>query len=110
MVTDDHARSPRSKEEKVKVIHDKSLFTLIYLLSFQLKKAIAELAKNGFLQKDAASESEMTLTSLEKFKGYFQSNIQRLIKSEYLMKVEEDSTNPKFSVCFVELATYLEGN
>jgi hypothetical protein len=32
--------------------------------------------------------------------------MQRLIKSEYLMKVEQE--NPKFSVCFVELASYLD--
>jgi len=35
--------------------------------------------------------------------------MQRLVKSEYLLNAEEeDNSNPKFSVCFVELATYLE--
>jgi len=67
----EHTRSPRTKEQKVKVIHDKSLFTLIYLLSFQLKKAISALTNSGVLHNDSNLEAEMTNTSLEKFKGYF---------------------------------------
>lgn len=66
--------------------------------------------KGPHKSNDEKDENKCTLESLLKFSTYVKQNMQRLIKSEYLMNPETSNENPKFSVCFFELSTFLESD
>ena len=89
--------------------YNKALFTLAYLVSLQLRKymemfsSITKMKVEDLKDPDIMkSKQEQIQVSLDKFKKHFTKNLDQLNEKEVHKKV-----SPKFTVCFIDLASYL---
>ena len=94
----------------------KSLFTLCYLLTLQLKKFVqlfndfTRMSVNDLKDENIfVQKKEQISFSLQKFEKYFISHYQKLKKNEdYLRNNFSNDFGPKFSLCFIELSEIFE--
>ena len=89
--------------------YNKALFTLSYLVSMQLRKymelfnKLTKMRVQDLQDPDIMKQKqEQIQKSLDKFKKHFTVNLDALNLKEL-----HKSVSPKFTVCFLDLASYL---
>ena len=85
--------------------YSKALFTMSYLVSFQLKKVLNCMGEEG----EPKSGRGLAPKAIIKFNSFFKQNLVKLLVEEANRDAlcPEALNAPKFSVCFTDLAEYL---